>query len=196
MDAKGNTQMKFRSLESTIRGVLTRKLSEQRVETDPNDQIIAGGYRSKHFEMSAPAQKLYSKLPKDSDPDTVEQSAIAHDKLFALEKKVALSGVANDSDVETAKKLADEIAGHAKDLKLSKEHEYIKTNLKNITSKYKKLDDKLKPGEDPLSKERFTRVPTDPDKYEKRDQDIDNLPEFIRSRGLRAQRKLKIIDGD
>lgn len=188
--------MKYRSLESTIRGVLTKKLSEQKVETDPNDQIVAGGYRSKHFEMSMPAQKLYSKLPKDSDPDTVEQSVIAHDKLFAIEKKVALSGVANDSDVETAKKLADEIAGHAKDLKLSKEHDYIKINLKNITSKYKQLDNKLKPGEDPLSKERFTRIPTHPDKYEKRDQDIDNLPEFIRSRGLRAQRKLKIIDGD
>ena len=196
MDAKGNTQMKYRSLENTIKGIMSRRLSEQRVETDPNDQIIAGGYRSKHFEMSAPAQKLYSKLPKDSDPDTVEQSVIAHDKLFALEKKVALSGVANDSDVETAKKLADQIAGHAKDLNLSKEHDYIKTNLNNITSKYKQLDDKLKPGQDPLSKERFTRVPTDPDKYEKRDQDIDNLPEFIRSRGLRAQRKLKIIDGD
>ena len=196
MDAKGNTQMKYRSLENTIKGIMSRRLSEQRVETDPNDQIIAGGYRSKHFEMSAPAQKLSSKLPKDSDPDTVEQSVIAHDKLFALEKKVALSGVANDSDVETAKKLADQIAGHAKDLNLSKEHDYIKTNLNNITSKYKQLDDKLKPGQDPLSKERFTRVPTDPDKYEKRDQDIDNLPEFIRSRGLRAQRKLKIIDGD
>ena len=125
MDAKGNTQMKYRSLENTIKGIMSRRLSEQRVETDPNDQIIAGGYRSKHFEMSAPAQKLYSKLPKDSDPDTVEQSVIAHDKLFALEKKVALSGVANDSDVETAKKLADQIAGHAKDLNLSKEHDYI-----------------------------------------------------------------------
>ena len=189
--------MKYRSLESTIRGLLTRKqVSEAKVETDPNDQVVAGGYRSKHFEMSMPAQKLYSKLPKQSDPDAVEQSAIAHDKLFAIEKKVSLSGVANDAEVAQAKKLADEIAGHAKDLNLSKEHEYIKTNLNNILSKHKNMDDKLKPGEDPLSNERFSRTPTDPDKYEKRDQDIDNLPEFIRSRGLRAQRKLKIIDGD
>jgi hypothetical protein len=196
MDVEGNTQMKYRSLESTIRGLLTRKLSEAKVETDPNDQVVAGGYRSKHFEMSMPAQKLYSKLPKQSSPDEVEKSVIAHDKLFAIEKKVSLSGVASDADVDQAKKLVDQIAGHAKKLNLSKEHDYIKKNLNNIVSKHKPLDAELKPNEDPLSKERFTRVPTDPDKYEKRDQDIDNLPEFIRSRGLRAQRKLKIIDGD
>lgn len=190
--ARGSS--KYITIEHAIRNVMEKKSNY--VETDPNDQIVAGTYKTKSFEQSDDAQKLYSNLPKDIDPEAVEQSAILHDKLFDLHKSAVASGRSTDENMNTANELADKIKGIAKSLKLEKEHGYIDRIVKDINSRLDTSGNIV--DADKLDVEKITDRFASPAKEqtkEKKDSDIDNS-RFAISRSIKGQRKIKIIDAD
>lgn len=184
---------KYRTLESTIRS-LTRKGVDMPLEKDMNDQVHAGSYSSKHFEVSASAQKLFASLPKNIDSDTAEKSLIAHDKLFHIHKKVAASKRATKQDVDHAQKLHDEIMSMADEMGGKEKHGHVKKSLDFVS---KHLDDEPNTKEKVEPKDLDKRFATPPKDYMsdiKSDKDVDNLKDFHITRSKRAQRKLKIID--
>ena len=79
--------MKYQSVTSKIREVLQRKtghssylnlehtirkiVAEEAIEKDPNDQISAGTYKTKHFDYSPAAQQFFTNLPKNTDPNKI-----------------------------------------------------------------------------------------------------------------------------
>lgn len=183
------------SLEHSIRNIMEAR-GYHDVETDPNDQIIAGTYRTKNFEQSSEAQKLYSSLPRNTDPDAVEQSAILHDKLFGIHKKAAATKRSTDTDVKTSTELVDKIMAIAKDLKLEKEHAYLGRVLKDINTHFDDTGNVVDAKD--LDVEKITnrfRSPSKDITKEKQDNDIDNS-KFVISRNMKAQRKIKLIDTD
>lgn len=202
---------KFKSLENKIRDIFGGKREEStyygfrtavkmvaerakhRIEQHVADQIVAGTYHTKHFEMCPSAQKLYVNMPKHVDPGDAEQGAILQDQLFALEKGVVAKNRATPADVEQAKSLVDKILHFADKMKLRAQHErYLKMHLGTIES-HLKPDTQEVSGDD-TSKSRFKHRPYE-ETMEVPDQDIDNT-KFKISRFIKAQRKLKIIDND
>ena len=181
------TDYRYSRICNTIRSVYEQR--DKRLEKDQNDQVAVGSYMTKYFEVSPKAQFLYDNLPKDTNPSDAENSAIAHDRLFALEKEVLAKKIANPEDVKRAEELRGRIMSFAKQMNLEKEHEYINKNLDTIKSLVK--DDSKDSVEDQIA-HRFAsplarRTP------EPKDIDIDSSKFLIR-RDLKAQRKLKIID--
>jgi len=185
---------KYITMEHAIRNVMEKKSNY--VETDPNDQIVAGTYKTKSFEQSDDAQKLYSNLPKNTDPEAIEQAAILHDKLFDLHKSAVSSGRSTEQNMKTANELADKIKGIAKSLKLEKEHGYIDRIVNDINSRLDTSGNIF--DADRLDMEKITSRFASPAKEqtkEKNDGDIDNS-RFAISRSIKGQRKIKIIDAD
>lgn len=209
----------FKSVEKIIRDVLNgktgdrqvttmehaiRKILEQKslkdptyVEKDHRDQVAAGTYKTQHFEMEPKAQKLYAQnLPKDVDIGMAERALVDQDKLFGIHKSVKVKQRATDADVAEAEKLLQNVKGYAKKLNLEKEHGYLDDHVNAIR---KLLDPN---GSEPIEADRlemekvkrFSSKPYDPTK-EPPDRDIDN-DKFRLSRGMKIQRKLKIIDND
>lgn len=84
----------YRSLEHKIKDMLEGKtgaisVSKDRetMEHDPNDQVTVGTYKSKHFEISPEAQKLFLQgIPKNSNAIDAEQLAIHHTSCLHLSK--------------------------------------------------------------------------------------------------------------
>lgn len=186
---------KYMSLESTIRS-LGAKSASQPLEKDMNDQVHAGSYTSKNFEVSKPAQKLFANLPKHIDSDDAEESLKLHDKLFDIHKKVKASGHASSADIDTARRLHDQILKIGRDMGIEDKHGHVKDSLDFIKSKFEddgKAKDDISP--DDVAK-RFATPPKDYQSDVKSDSDIDNLAKFHISRDKRAQRKLKIIDDE
>lgn len=184
----------YKSLEHSIRNVMENKFHD--IEVDFNDQIVAGTYRTKHFERSDDAQKLYSNLPKNTDPIKAEQAAILQDKLFGIHKNVATKKRATEADVSTAKELSDKIKKVAKELKLEKEHNYIDRIVQDINGHLDTSGEVMNAKTlDPQKViDRMKSPPYDKTK-EVPDGDIDNS-KFVIGRNIKAQRKLKIIDND
>lgn len=183
------------SLEQTIRK-LGVKGTSQPLEKDMNDQVHAGSYSSKHFEVSAPAQKLYASLPKDVDPDKAERSVQLHDKLFAMHKKTSASERSTTVDQEEAQRLHDEIMSLAKEMGLEDKHGHVKDSLEHI-KKY--VDTQTNVKDDIKPEDVAKRYATPPKDYQndvKADADIDNLARFKITRDKKGQRKLKIIDDE
>lgn len=185
------------SLEHAIRLVLEKRRTKG-PETDMNDQIAVGSYATKSFEMSNPAQKLYSNLPKDTDSKAAESAAINMDKLFDIEKATKLTGKATKSDVDNATALATKVKDLASKMNLSKEHEFINDNLKNIVDRYSDDSHVIDPSDHkhPVDDYRFRTPEKDFSTDKTSDRDIDNTKKFLIRRGIAAQRKLKIIDND
>ena len=181
------TDYRYSRICNTIRSVYEQR--DKRLEKDQNDQVAVGSYMTKYFEVSPKAQFLYDNLPKDTNPSAAENSAIAHDRLFALEKEVLAKKIANPEDVKRAEELRDRIMSFAKQMNLEKEHEYINKNLDTIKSLVK--DDSKDSVEDQIA-HRFASPPARRTP-EPKDTDIDSSKFLIR-RDLKAQRKLKIID--
>ncbi len=181
------TDYRYSRICNTIRSVYEQR--DKRLEKDQNDQVAVGSYMTKYFEVSPKAQILYDNLPKGTNPTAAENSAIAHDRLFALEKEVLAKKIANPEDVKRAEELRDRIMSFAKDMNLEKEHEYINKNLDTIKSFVK--DDSKDSVEDQIA-HRFASPPARRTP-EPKDTDIDSSKFLIR-RDLKAQRKLKIID--
>lgn len=181
------------SLEQTIRKLGAKGVS-QPLEKDMNDQVHAGGYTSKNFEVSAPAQKMFASLPKDVDADKAEKSLQLHDKLFAIHKKTKATERSTDADLKAAQELHDQIMSLAKEMNIEDKHGHVKDSLeyiKKMVDKEGNIKDDIKP--DDVAK----RYATPEKNYQsdvKNDSDIDNMAKFRISRDKRAQRKLKIID--
>jgi hypothetical protein len=187
------------SMEHAIRKILEAKSHKDKtyVEKDFRDQVSTGSYKTQHFEMEPQAQKLYAQnLPKDVDTAMAERAMIDQDKLFGIHKSVKGKQRATDADVTEAEKLAQNVKGFAKKLNLEKEHGYLDDHVNAIR---KLLDPK---GSEPVEADRFemektkrfASKPYDPTK-EPPDRDSDN-DKFRLSRGIKIQRKLKIIDND
>ena len=188
----------YRSLENRIRDVIRSsriKLREGReqIEKDSNDQIVAGTYRTKHFEMCPGAQKLFTSLPKGVNPDQAEKAAILHDQLFALEKQVVAKERSTDSDIEEAGQISDKIRMYADMMGISDRVKYIDGHMK-IIKKHREEDGRVKEKITDNEMKRLQTPPMTPTK-ERADSDIDNT-KYVISRNLKAQRKLKIIDAD
>jgi hypothetical protein len=167
-------------------------------ETDMNDQIAVGSYQTKSFEMSNPAQKLYAHLSKDVDVNGAEQAAIHLDKLFDLEKDVVVRKHASSADLTAAKKHAENVKHLADKIGLSKEHEFVDTHVNNIAKHVKDEKKHLAPHEfvSPDQNPKYQTPAKDYTTDRTSDRDVDNTKMFRISRGLKAQRKLKIIDND
>jgi hypothetical protein len=186
----------YSSLESIIRKVMLGEAV--RIEKDPADQISAGTYTTKNFEICPQAQKLYSDLPKTVNPDDAEKSAIFQDELFGLEKEVLARSRSSTADVARAKELATKIKHMAEKMNLVSQHSYVDTHVSNIE---KHLDSDNTNTVDAKTfdinaemRKRFSSPPYYNTK-EVQDYDIDNT-KFAISRNLKAQRKIKIIDND
>ena len=184
----------YKSLISTICSLYEQKP----VETDQNDQISVGSYTTKAFEISPAAQKLYARLPKETDPNVAEKAAIHLDRLFDIDKKVTASGRATPTDYDAAKKHAAFAKKHANEMNLDTEHSFIDTHLNNIQKHLGKDDDHIIDAKDvkhPVDNKRFKRPEHQQNQIGPRnDRDIDNLKRYLLSRSRNAQNKIKIID--
>ena len=186
---------KYISLESAIRS-LGAKSASQPLEKDMNDQVHAGSYSSKNFEVSAPAQKLFANLPKSVSTDSAQKSLQLHDQLFDIHKKVKASGRSSSADIDAARMLHDKILKIARDMDLEDKHGHVKDSLDFIQSKLE-ADGQAKSDVNPSDAEkRFGTPPKDYQSDVKSDSDIDNIAKFKISRDKNAQRKLKIIDDE
>ena len=183
------------SLESTIRSLGAKKASSP-LEKDMNDQIFVGSYRSKNFEVSRPAQKLFADLPKDINVDKAQRIAELSDKLFDIHKNVVASNRATPADKETAEMLHKDIMKLAGDLKMPDEFKYATDSLNFIKNKHEDTSNT----KDDVSPEDIAKAyATPPKEYQsdvKSDSDIDNISKYRIARDIKAQRKLKIIDDE
>lgn len=169
-----------------------------RMENDPEDQIFVGSYRSRHFEASPQAQKLYMNLPKGTDPNAASLAAIEQDHLFQIFKKVAASHFATPEDVQSAKQHAAKTMKFAADMNLERQHSYILDMVRKITDAGISDLDRVPPAEHLPDDPRFQSLPKNLNQEPGpgNDKDIDNMSNYLISRNIKAQRKLKIIDAD
>lgn len=182
------------TLEHSIRNVMERK--GHYVETDPNDQITVGTYKTTGFEQSPEAQKLYSSLPKDTDPKAAEASAVLHDKLFDLHKDVMAKNRSTSADVSTAQDLINKIKTLAIQMKMEKEHSYLDRLMHDVNQHLEPSGVTVDPKTfDIDDASHLFASPSKEQTKEKQDSDIDNS-KFLITRNIKAQRKLKIIDAD
>lgn len=181
---------------STIRNMYEQR---NKIEKHERDQLAVGAYFTKNFEQSPKAQLLYSKLPKNTDADTAEKSAILHDKLFALEKASQAKESSSKQDVEVAKNYYNQIMNYAKKMNLEKQHSYLKTNLDNIIKFQNKIPDvPIANTDDEVERLKSKTQPSPPFERRpdpKKDLDLDSK-QFLIRRDLKGQRKIKIIDAD
>jgi len=203
-DSKGS----YRSLNTEAKAVLLRKAETgvedqpdkftsglattpvtNAVEVDPSDQIVAGSYRTKHFEMNPQAQYLFANIPRDPRMDygMLEKLAVEMDKLFGIHKKAATNEHATDQEKNDADEIGRRIYHMARGLNLHNSIGFIDDTLRLIAGLAQR-------GENvPLDKLRQA-VPVVMTK-ERPDKDVDNSV-FALSRASKAQKKLKIIDDD
>jgi hypothetical protein len=169
-----------------------------RMENDPEDQIFVGSYRSKHFEASPEAQKLYMNLPKGTDANAASMAAIEQDHLFQIFKKVVASHFATPEDVQMAKHYASRTMKFAADMNLERQHSYIMDMMRKINDAAISDLDRTPPADHLPDDPRFQTLPKDvhQEPGPGNDKDIDNLKNYLISRNIKAQRKLKIIDAD
>jgi len=181
LSTKEKTMKKYVTLENRIRDVVRKSrkgLFEQRskIEKDQSDQIAAGTYRTKNFEMCPKAQM-----------------AILHDQLFGIKKHTLAAERSTSDDSKEASQIVEKIRMLGDRIGVSDKLGYLDGHLDDIKS-YEQSDsgpvDKITP-------EIMKRLQTPPhsQKAGPKDSDIDSS-KFILSRNLKAQRKLKIIDAD
>ena len=184
-----------------IRTILSEKKGvPSHVETDPNDQIAVGSYQTKSFEISRPAQVLYSSLPKDTNPDAAQAAATNLDRLFAINKTVKSSGRATQTDLDNAKAFGDKVKSSAKEMGLEAEHnDIVDSHIENIKKHLTSDNDRVSPNADyhPSDDGRFKSPPKEyTPEGPRNDRDVDNVKKYLINRSKAAQRKLKITDGD
>ena len=187
----------YRSLENRIRDVvrfsrISLREGRDQIEKDSNEQIFAGTYTTKHFEMCPGAQKVFSSLPKGTNSDHAEKAAILHDQLFGLEKQVISKERSTDSDIEEAGQIIDKIRIFADKMNISDRVDYLDNHL-NIIKKYREEDGRLF---DKITDNEMKRLQSPPttDTKEKHAKHTDSLR--LTSFNTKAQRKLKITDSD
>lgn len=201
-------QGSYRSLNTEVKAVLLKKAETgvgaqpekfttglatmpvtNTVEVDPSDQIVAGSYRTKHFEMNPQAQFLFANLPRDPRMDygMLEKLAVEMDRLFGIHKSAATNEYATESELNDAQNISKKIYHIARGLNLHNSIDFINDSLRLITG--------LSQRGDAVSTEKMRKaVPVEFTK-EKPDKDVDNAV-FAMSRASKAQRKIKVIDDD
>ncbi len=191
------TKNQYRSLENRIRDVvrLSRaglREGREQLEKDSDEQIVAGTYKTKHFEVCPGAQKVFSSLPRDTNSDHAEKAAILHDQLFGLEKQVISKERSTDSDIEEAGQIIDKIRIFTDKMGISDKVNYLNDHM-NIIKKYREDDGRVF---DKVTDNEMKRLQSPPvsDTKEKHAKHTDSLR--YASFNLKAQRKLKIIDAD
>lgn len=178
-----------------------RKMYEQRnaIEKHEGDQLTVGTYRTKEFEQSPKAQLLFTSLPKDTSPADAEKCAILLDKLFALEKNTKASESATNQEVSSAEDLVKQIKFFADKMGLSQKMDFVDTSLQNIKKFAGVVPDmpiaKTDQEVEKLMKKTLPSPPFERRPDPKKDLDLDSR-QFLIRRDLKAQRKIKIIDGD
>lgn len=196
--AKEKTMKKYVTLENRIRDVVRKSrkgLFEQRnkIEKDQSDQIAAGTYRTKNFEMCPRAQLLFVNLPHNASPDLAEKMAILHDQLFGIKKHTLATERSTSEDSKEAKQIVDKIRMLGDQMGVSDKLGYLDGHLGDIKG-YEQSDSGPV---DEITPEIMKRLRTPPTRAQAgpKDTDIDSS-KFVLSRNLKAQRKLKIIDAD
>lgn len=195
--------MSYRSVESKIRDVLEGLQPKHLLgkESDQNDQIAVGSYTTKTFDMSPDAQIIFADLPKETDANSAEQTAIHLDRLFDLHKGIIASQEASQADLDKAEELAGKIKPLADAMGQGEKIDKIVNDHCNDLKKYfkdetKEVDPDYHPADDP----RFHSPPSgnkpDPIAGPQGDRDIDNVKNYLIKRSKAAQRKIKIIDND
>lgn len=195
--------MSYRSVESKIREVLEGLQSKKHLgkESDQNDQIAVGSYTTKTFDMSPDAQIIFADLPKETDANSAEQTAIHLDRLFDLHKDIIAAQTASKADIDKADELVDKIKPLADAMGQGDKISKIVNDHYNDLKKYFK-DEDLHIGSDyhPADDPRFHSPPTgnkpDPIAGPQGDRDVDNVKNYLIKRSKAAQRKIKIIDND
>lgn len=195
--------MSYRSVESKIREVLEGLQSKKHLgkESDQNDQIAVGSYTTKTFDMSPDAQIIFADLPKETDANSAEQTAIHLDRLFDLHKDIIAAQTASKADIDRADELVDKIKPLADAMGQGDKISKIVNDHYNDLKKYFK-DEDLHVGSDyhPVDDPRFHSPPTgnkpDPIAGPQGDRDVDNVKNYLIKRSKAAQRKIKIIDND
>ena len=195
--------MSYRSVESKIRDVLEGLQAKHLLgkESDQNDQIAVGSYTTKTFDMSPDAQIIFADLPKETDANAAEQTAIHLDRLFDLHKGVIAAQTATQADIDRAEELVDKIKplgdamGQAEKIgKIADDH------YNDIKKYFKDKSDEVGPDYHPADDPRFHSPPSgnkpDPIAGPQGDRDIDNVKNYLIKRSKAAQRKIKIIDND
>ncbi len=187
----------YRSLETSIRDVVRSSRAglregREQIEKDSSEQIVAGTYLTKHFEMCPSAQKVFSSLPRGTSSDDAEKAAILHDQLFGLEKQVISKERSTDSDIEEAGLIIDKIRMFADRMDISDKVSYLDDHMK-IIKKHREDDGRLF---DKITDNEMKRLQSPPttDTREKHAKHTDSLR--YASFNLKAQRKLKITDSD
>jgi len=184
-----------RTLESKIRA-----MSEQRaaLEKDQGDQIPAGSYTTREFEVSPDAQKLFLQhIPKTADPNAVEQMAIYHDKLFAVVKHAVAKESSSKKDIETANDHIRKIYDLADKIGIAQKVNYFGDMMKVLKDLEKPDHPNNEVNPEDVDSEREKVFASKPATAtpEIRDFDVDNTRLFI-NRTTKAERKLKIIDDE
>lgn len=176
----------YKSLASSSRSVLE---GFKDVEVDPSDQIAAGTYKTRHFEVSPDAQILFTNIPRDPRMDhaSLEKLAIEMDILFGIQKNAIAREAASEEDVSSASQIAKKIYHFARALNLHNQVGFIDDSLRQIQDYFHRSGG--------VSPEKTFLHPPKTMTKEKPDKDIDNTA-FTLSRANKAQRKLKIIDDD
>lgn len=190
---------KYRSVENIIRDIFTEK---KNIESDQNDQITAGTYTTKSFEMSPVAQKLYADLPITIDGTQAELAAISLDKLFDIEKQVTVSGQKTDAMLGAANTAIEKIRAAAKAMGLETEHDAIINKSMKVIDGGSTEPEEVDPDAHPSDMAVFNSPPSgnQPDAKVNAqgpgDRDIDNIKRYLIRRSKKAQRKIKIIDAE
>jgi len=193
----------YRSVESKIRDVLEGLQPKNQLgkESDQNDQIAVGSYTTKVFDMSADAQIIFADLPKETDANSAEQTAIHLDKLFGLHKGIIASQSASQADIDKAEELVGKIKPLADAMGQAEKIDKIANDHFNDLKKYFKDEtEDVGPDYHPADDPRFHSPPSgnkpDPIAGPQGDRDVDNVKNYLIKRSKAAQRKLKLIDND
>ena len=171
----------YTNLDTAIKAVM--KGPVKKIERHKDDQIAAGTYLTKNFDASPEAQMYFTTVPKTVDANYIEKSAMFHDKLYSLLKKVRTTGTADEGDVRTAelyKKNIEDMKPHIPEapdpVHLSKEVDEIRSMVGKEGSPF---------GVKPAAETGEVG----------NDLDIDNQ-KFPVSRKSKMDRKIKIFDDD
>ena len=171
----------YTNLDTAIKAVM--KGPVKKIERHKDDQIAAGTYLTKNFDASPEAQMYFTTVPKSVDANYIEKSAMFHDKLYSLLKKVRTTGTADEGDVRTAelyKKNIEDMKPHIPEapdpVHLGKEVDEIRSMVGKEGSPF---------GVKPAAETGEIG----------KDLDIDNQ-KFPVSRKSKMDRKIKIFDDD
>lgn len=195
--------MSYRSVESKIRDVLEGLQPKHLLgkESDQNDQIAVGSYTTKTFDMSPDAQIIFADLPKDTDANSAEVTAIHLDRLFDLHKDIIAAQTATQADLDRAEELVDKIKPLADAMgQAEKIGKIVDDHYNDLKKYFKDETDEVGPDYHPADDPRFRSPPSgnmpDPIAGPQGDRDVDNVKNYLIKRSKAAQRKIKIIDND